>query len=502
MHAGKIREPFFDLLVITFSFIILISFSWNFYFHGIFRDYGKEVVQNSFSKLVRIIYCSTLSLAGILFELVIFEVLDIVNPVVRWMAWKIILSIMCLLVIFVIPLVFYFSLFRSMSMHKIPSYLLAVAILISHTHFISSSGIRKGGASKKQGFHHHYDFLTSNVKLELFISKIAVFGVASMAVLSGFGAVNMPYEAFLLISKPIDTVAIQQRESTYISLLVLIGEKKRMLMSRNQRKSNTRNFGFGSSYISNFTGQLKKYYLILTAGGNQTNQVDERGIQSLVDFSKEVFLEIVEMKRTLENCRLSKTIVGRIKLKLRYFMTCFCIYKMIRSAYNVINKKAPQRDLITTIFDILLGRFHLKLCIEAWVQYLSFSLLGMLMFLQTRGFLINLMKISRASMRTLPPHFLALVFSQLTGMYFLSSIVLMRMNMPEKYRLTVSKVLGEIDFSFYHVWFDTIFFCSSCSTILFVVVSHRTKSNIVKYEEEVLLLKRTENLCDMHRHLN
>ena len=37
-----------------------------------------------------------------------------------------------------------------------------------------------------------------------------------------------------------------------------------------------------------------------------------------------------------------------------------------------------------------------------------------------------------------------------TGMYFMSMVVLMRMNMPEEYRAIVTEVLGDLQFNFYH----------------------------------------------------
>jgi len=37
---------------------------------------------------------------------------------------------------------------------------------------------------------------------------------------------------------------------------------------------------------------------------------------------------------------------------------------------------------------------------------------------------------------------------------------MMRMNMPAKYREIIIQVLGDLEFSFYHQWFDRIFLVS------------------------------------------
>ena len=55
----------------------------------------------------------------------------------------------------------------------------------------------------------------------------------------------------------------------------------------------------------------------------------------------------------------------------------------------------------------------------------------------------------------------------------MSSVVLMRMNMPLDYRRIITDVLGDLQFSFYHRWCDVIFLVSALTSIVFIYLAHK-----------------------------
>lgn len=59
------------------------------------------------------------------------------------------------------------------------------------------------------------------------------------------------------------------------------------------------------------------------------------------------------------------------------------------------------------------------------------------------------------------------------GMYFCSSVLMMRMNMPAEYRMIITEVLGGLHFNFYHRWFDVLFLVSAVTTILVLYIVNR-----------------------------
>ena len=51
------------------------------------------------------------------------------------------------------------------------------------------------------------------------------------------------------------------------------------------------------------------------------------------------------------------------------------------------------------------------------------------------------------------------------GMYFLSSVLLFRVNLPDQYRTAIISVLGDVHFEFFHQWFDFLFVPSALATM-------------------------------------
>uniref|UniRef100_A0A3B5MVN3 Uncharacterized protein n=1 Tax=Xiphophorus couchianus TaxID=32473 RepID=A0A3B5MVN3_9TELE len=87
--------------------------------------------------------------------------------------------------------------------------------------------------------------------------------------------------------------------------------------------------------------------------------------------------------------------------------------------------------------------------------------------------LITLTKFFYAISSSKSSNVIVLVLAQIMGMYFVSSVLLMRMSMPLEYRSIVTEVLGELQFNFYHRWFDVIFLVSALSSILFLYLAHK-----------------------------
>jgi golgi pH regulator len=165
------------------------------------------------------------------------------------------------------------------------------------------------------------------------------------------------------------------------------------------------------------------------------------------------------------------------------------------SAVNVMLDRRLGVDPVTrglTIAITYLPGFG-GLDVNFWSQVLSFASVGIIVFSSIRGLLIHIMKFfhfvvsfvsarAAASMSSDQKHgtsaSASLFLAQLMGTYFLSSVVLLRANLPEQFRGTVTAALGDLSFNFYHRWFDILFIPSAILSALAITLVHKSSDKM------------------------
>jgi hypothetical protein len=123
--------------------------------------------------------------------------------------------------------------------------------------------------------------------------------------------------------------------------------------------------------------------------------------------------------------------------------------------------------------EIAVHWFGLDIDVLFWSQHISFGLVGIIVFCSTRGFLLTMSKFFIWMSSPKSSNFLVLVLSQIMGMYFVAMVLLMRMNMPVQYRSIITEVLGDLQFNFYHRWFDVMFLVAALCTIAMLRLVHK-----------------------------
>ena len=109
-------------------------------------------------------------------------------------------------------------------------------------------------------------------------------------------------------------------------------------------------------------------------------------------------------------------------------------------------------------------------------QYLSLLFIGFLVGNSMRNFVNNLVRLfSAVGGGSGTSTMLVLFVTEVMGLYFLSSVLLIRDKLPDRYRGFITEALGEdLQFLFYQNFYDLIFLTSAVLSIILLYAHHAT----------------------------
>ncbi|XP_059576594.1 Golgi pH regulator B isoform X2 [Alligator mississippiensis] len=409
-----------DSGIMVTSQVLFFGFGWLFFMRQLFKDY--EVRQY----VVQVVFSVTFAFSCTMFELIIFEILGVLNSSSRYFHWKLNLCVILLLLVFMVPFyIGYFVVSNIRLLHR-KRLFFACLVWLTFMYFFWKLGDPFPILSPKHGI----------LSIEQLISRVGVIGVTLMALLSGFGAVNCPYtymSYFLRNVTDADILALERRLLQTMDMI--ISKKKRIAMAHRTMFQR----GEVHNKPTGFWGMIKS--VTTSAPGSENLSLIQQEVDALEELSQQLFLETADLHATKERIEYSRTFQGKYFNFLGYFFSIYCVWKIFM--------------------------------VKFWSQHISFILVGIIIVTSIRGLLITLTKFFYAISSSKSSNVIVLLLAQIMGMYFVSSVLLIRMSMPLEYRTIITEVLGELQFNFYHRWFDVIFLVSALSSILFLYLAHK-----------------------------
>ena len=311
---------------------------------------------------------------------------------------------------------------------------------------------------------------------EQIVGRIGVVGVTAVAILSGFGAVNTPFQWLRYFTPEVNDADLRRTERRLRHTISMIASKKYRLKKVQMHRL--------TSMTGGNLGKKKQktwWSIIWSACGlcqSRTNSDDLRAAQNASMLQEEInalqplctdlFLEIHAMRMSRRRVRLSKTLYGRCLHLLGHLLFIYCTFKTFFALKNVVLAQRGTIDPVTKSIMRLCywTNIHLdQITIEFWTQHLSFLMIGVVVFANVRGFLNTIGKMfASLAAGAVSADLLGLVMAWVMGMYFLSQILLMRNSIPEKYRGIVSSL--PVNFTFFYHWFDEIYLLSIATTVV------------------------------------
>mmetsp|Transcript_2657 Transcript_2657/g.7517 ORF Transcript_2657/g.7517 Transcript_2657/m.7517 type:complete len:279 (+) Transcript_2657:978-1814(+) len=208
-------------------------------------------------------------------------------------------------------------------------------------------------------------------------------------------------------------------------------------------------------------------------------QAEVKGLEGL---ARMVFVEVMDMQRELHRAVQSRTWIGHLKNLVGYITSGFCLFKILQSMKSIFFgddfSSDPASKLVGFVVQHVTGG-SVVMDVSVVSQYVSLVFIGVISANSLRAFLKNLLKVFSAVSGGGNTSTLILILTELMGFYLISSILLLRKNLPTHHREIITDVLGgDLEFPFFHKFFNMVFVVSALLSMLFFYTQHQQTAHM------------------------
>jgi len=471
--------------------VLFYSALW-FFKRLLYRDY--EVKRRS----IQVLFAATFMASASMLQLVLATLIGALTASVRSVAWKVDHWTLIALSYVILPSCFVWNFVRSVcNFSPRLSTASALAALPVFWYLIFLSGRLIG-----------IDSLS--LSADVLIARVGVLGVTVVATLSGFGAVNFPFNSMHSLLRPVTQQQVADVEQRLLRTMRFIASKKRQYYSLQPEPVKPNSKGWWHWRRNSKDGAEKRFdepasvplmrrvavgllkvplaaaqALLSAAIGAAVPEVEEERrrllteIQALEGFSRELFIELDELIQA-RLCELkAKTPIGRVLNVLGLTCSVICTYKVIISSVNLLLRRGQvgAEDPATRLLNLILVYLRIPLDISYWAPLLSMIFVGYLSFANTRQFITRLLNVFRLVSTSVTSNALAMLLSEVMAMYFAACVLLTLRFVPLKDRADLLHTHGEVDLAYVHLHFDYVFLLSSMCTLAFLGVAFWLKGS-------------------------
>ena len=451
--------------------------------HQFLKHYLCKGTHHEIDGLVTTLFSASFSLSSGLLLLVLYEILGIVDENFLRAHWRFNLWCVVALLVLVLPFLHIHKFARAtVGMTRVTSFLASVVL-----HAVALYAFYRLGDGASSTFS---DMLTA----EQAVKRVGTIGVVLLAVLSGFGAVNFPYTTLSLFARHVgdaETAALERRLVQATETVVQRKKKEVLLRIELKEAMGTHVDGASTAGVDGankgktwgkYLGTIWRRRPGRTSGLVSRLALLESEIQAMEQVCRSLFSELHEVRTARERAVESRTAWGKVKNAAGMSMAAVCAWRVVTGLYHLVFKRQLRTDPITAALSVLITSKTKVDYVDPKVlsQYLSLLFIGFLVANSMRNFVyaLNRLFFAVGGGGGGTSTFLVLFVAEMQGLYFLSSVLLIRNSLPDRYRGFIDEAMGadNLEFSFYQNFYDTIFLAAAVCTLLLLYGHHHTSA--------------------------
>ncbi|KAG9235535.1 Abscisic acid G-protein coupled receptor-domain-containing protein [Amylocarpus encephaloides] len=440
---------------------------------GLRQKHAEYTSKTGRRRVIAIAFSTTIALAAVLAELILFEISNTLNPAARAFALKITVPTLLFMLVVLIPFLELQSIvsgsgwsFQKTPSGKIPrtpwllqlaGFTIWIAVFWWMGKGLPGTYIYKMASQPGKGLS------------EACLERVGIIGISLMALLSGFAAVSNPWQTFGTKPRPVTNADVSRKQAGLDATNDMLASKRRRLRALERKMEDTPPEGFITKVIGTIRG----------SPDTQELKALEVEISGLTSMASSLSTSLALLQNRLAYSQRAASPLGKLCLTpAAYGFSFYCLYRIITTSLAALRRTlfpspdasaftSSATDPINRVLSLLAKHVDPTLDQLAWSRQISFLLSGIILLASFNSVLqtFHMMTKLSPSLRYHAQTNLALIIAQVSATYVISSALLLRSNLPLEMKSVVSEALGSpLEPGFVERWFDGWFLVASLGT--------------------------------------
>ncbi|KAF2006979.1 hypothetical protein P154DRAFT_480852 [Amniculicola lignicola CBS 123094] len=415
--------------------------------------------------LASVTFSTNIALSAVLVELILCEISNTINPATRALALKITLPSLLFLLVIATPALEIHSVIAGAgwSFDKGKRRMAWLLELLGLAAWLT--GFWYLGRGLLGSYLHEESYVRDHSFSEGCLERIGIIGISLMASLAGFAAVSSLWQTFGVKNRTITESDLARKQAGLDATNDMLLTKESRLRALQRKLSDAPQEGFMTRMVGSLRGNPD-----LTE--RSTLELEIHGLETMRTSLQNSILALQSRRQAQLR---SHTAYGRILNAFSYVFSLYCLYRITATTFTTLRRfSSPtasfsNSDPINNVLAILAKHWDPSLDRVAWSRTISFLLSGVMLLASFNSVLQTFLLFARVVPSILQhtrANF-ALLISQISATYVISSALLLRSNLPSEMKSAISDALGApLEPAFTERWFEGWFLTATALTVV------------------------------------